>query len=232
MAEPLPALCLRIASVQVGMPRQFPADDSRRPWVSGIIKEPVQGKVDVGPTNLGGDGQADLVHHGGADKAVLLYPGEHFRHWQTEFPDVRWGSGTFGENFTTSGGLETDVCIGDVFAVNNCRLQVSQPRQPCWKLSRRWELPSLAVRVQQTRRTGWYFRVLQCGSVGPGDSMVLCDRPHRDWTVAAANDVMYGKPRNLERRAELAACEALSHAWRSVLVQRDEPRPERGEDHK
>jgi len=221
MTEDVFDLRLPVVSIQVGLPRQLPAEASGKPWTSGIIKRPVSQSIAVDWTNLAGDGQADLVHHGGADKAVLVYPAEHFRQWQSEFPEVAWDVGSFGENLTTTGGSEAQVCIGDVFELGTCRLQVSQPRQPCWKLSRRWGIASLAVRVQQTGRTGWYLRVVQRGRIEAGDVMSLRQRDYPEWTIAAANQVMYGKPRDEHRRRELAACEALSEAWRSALTRRD-----------
>ncbi|MGB7323725.1 MAG: MOSC domain-containing protein [Rubripirellula sp.] len=84
----------------------------------------------------------------------------------------------------------------DVFALGTCVLQVSQPRQPCWKLSRRWSLPKLAVQVQRTRRTGWYLRVIQEGAIVTGQAMRLIERPHSQWTIEAANEIMFAKPRS------------------------------------
>ncbi|TWT68415.1 MOSC domain-containing protein [Crateriforma conspicua] len=207
-----------IVSIHVGRPRAMDAgDDPGKPWTSGIIKDRVDGPIRVGRENLDGDGQADLVHHGGVDKAVLAYPAVHFPFWKQEFPDVHWGDGTFGENLTIAEADETKVCIGDVFEIGDCVLQVSQPRQPCWKLSRRWRLPKLAVRVQQTRRTGWYFRVLSTGTIRPGQSMHLTRRDYPDFTVAFANDVMFAKPRDAALDLRLAACDALSVSWKKTL---------------
>ena len=99
-------------------------------------------------------------------------------------------------------------------------VQISQPRQPCWKLSRRWELPKLAVRVQQTRRTGWYLRVLQEGTVFAQEAMRLIDRPHPEWTIAEANEVMFATVRNAQRDLALSKCSSLSSSWKKTLAMR------------
>lgn len=148
-----------------------------RPWTTGFFKEPVSSAVRLGLINLEGDGQADLVHHGGTDKAVLAYSAEHYPGWRQSMNNPSLPFGAFGENFTITGLTEADVCIGDIWQVGDeAVLEVSQPRQPCWKLARRWRIKSLALDVQQTGRTGWYFRVLTEGIVAAGMRLVLLFR--------------------------------------------------------
>jgi MOSC domain-containing protein YiiM len=208
---------IRIESVFVGRPQSFPSEGDSTPWTSAIVKQRVDGPVYVRTTNIDGDQQADLVHHGGLDKAICAYALQNYACWIPEFPSIDWQAGCFGENLTLSGVNESDVCIGDILKVGSCVLQVSQPRQPCWKLSRHWKLPKLAVRVQQTRRTGWYFRVLNEGLLESGQVMKVIDRTCPRWTIAAANDVMFAKPRNSENDQKLAACPLLSSSWRETL---------------
>src|SRR5690606_30313397 len=96
----------------------------------------------------------------------------------------------------------------------------SQPRQPCWKLDRRWQVGDLAKRVQESGRTGWYYRVLQCGTVEAPADCVLVERPHPDWTVARANRIMHQQREDHAAAAALAACAALSASWKSTLSAR------------
>lgn len=206
-----------IESVFVGRPQSFPSEGDSTPWTSAIVKQRVDGPVYVRTTNIDGDQQADLVHHGGLDKAICAYALQNYACWIPEFPSIDWQAGCFGENLTLSGVNESDVCIGDILKVGSCVLQVSQPRQPCWKLSRHWKLPKLAVRVQQTRRTGWYFRVLNEGLLESGQVMKLIERSNPRWTIASANDVMFAKPRNSVDDQDLAACQQLSSLWRETL---------------
>ncbi|WP_337176563.1 MOSC domain-containing protein [Paludisphaera sp.] len=213
-----------LASIQVGMPRERgtegAADPMDRPWYSGFVKEAVAGPIMLGATNLEGDGQADRVHHGGVDKAVLCYSAAHYPSWREDLGRPEMGFGGFGENFTIDGQDEADVCIGDVYRVGEAVAQVSQPRQPCWKLARRWRLKSLALTTQETGRTGWYFRVLTTGLVAAGDSVELVERPNPEWTIARANRIMHRDKADLEAAAALAAVAELSANWKATLGKR------------
>ncbi|AMV27536.1 6-N-hydroxylaminopurine resistance protein [Gemmata sp. SH-PL17] len=215
-----------LVSVQVGGPQTFgeegAADPADRPWTTGFIKAPVTGPVALRRTNLSGDGQADLVNHGGPDKAVCVYPEVHYAYWRADLNRDELPPGAFGENFTVGALAEPDVCIGDVWKVGAAVLQVSQPRQPCWKLARRWRVKDLALRVQQTGFTGWYFRVLQEGVVEAGLPLELVERPEPHWTVERANRVMHHLKSDYAQAAELAALPTLSASWKNTLRTRAE----------
>lgn len=191
-----------------------------KPWTTGTFKDPVIGPIWLGLTNLTGDGQADLKNHGGPDKAVNAYPYEHYAYWAVLLGQDPLPPAALGENFTTVGAIEADVCVGDVFDVGEARVQISQPRQPCWKQARRWREKDLAVQMERTGRTGWYFRVLREGVVEAGNPIRLLARPHPEWTVAAANAVMHDRQDDLAAAAMLAACPALSASWRLSLGKR------------
>jgi MOSC domain-containing protein YiiM len=214
----------QIVSIQVGLPKLLGVEGAANPmdcpWTTGFFKESVTGPVWLGQNNLVGDGQADLRHHGGPEKAVLAYAAEHYPSWQRilRCPDLKYGA--FGENFTVVGQTESAVCIGDVYEIGAARIQVSQPRQPCWKLSRRWRIKDLALQVQQTGRTGWYFRVLKEGYVESNLSLILVERPFSQWTIARANDIMHHQLNDRELAAELAACPLLAPNWRRALFNR------------
>ncbi|MCP9468359.1 MAG: MOSC domain-containing protein [Nitrospira sp.] len=217
-------LVVTLHSIQVGMPRTFGSVDATdrmdSPWTTGFFKEPVRGPVGVGLCNLEGDGQADLVNHGGSEKAINVYPLEHYNYWKCTLGLADLPYGAFGENFTTTGCLESDVCIGDIFTVGETVVQISQPRQPCWKLSRRWRIRDLALRVQETGRTGWYFRVLKKGTVEAGAPMVLIQRPCPQWTVHEANQVMHQCAQDVDAARRLLNCHFLSERWRETLRKR------------
>lgn len=214
-----------LTSIQVGKPRQFgqegAADPMDRPWITGVFKDPVSGPVFLGTTNLTGDEQADRVHHGGPDKAVMAYSADHYPIWEQELNHPSLPFGAFGENFTIHGLTEADVCIGDIWAVGrDVLVQVTQPRQPCWKLARRWRIKSLALQLQQTGRTGWYFRVLKEGWIEPQIPMILQERLFPKWSVSQANHVMHVDKDNLSQALELAAVPPLSDNWRATLTRR------------
>ena len=209
----------RVESIQIALPANLgdatSPDPMDRPWRSGFLKRPVAGPVTVTPTTIVGDGVADRHNHGGPDKAILAYAGDHYAGWRSLLgPDA--AAGGFGENLTLSGQSELDVCIGDLYAVGDggVTLEVSQPRQPCWKLGRRWRRADLPQRVIANGYTGWYFRVRSVGDIEPGATVRLLDRPFDGLTVAALNDMMYGR-----RPATGAAadCPALPPGWRDHL---------------
>ena len=212
-----------ILSLQVGLPGELSdteSNDSKKTWTTGFIKQPVDRSVWLGSLNLTGDGQADLVHHGGANKAVCVYSAEHYPFWHRELNRVDMQHGAFGENLTIAGLTEKDVCIGDIWAIGEALVQVSQPRHPCWKLARRWNIKDLALRVQQTGRTGWYFRVLREGLIASGMPITLAERPFAVWTVDRANHIMHHDKENFAEAACLAAIPLLSSNWQESLLRR------------
>ncbi|MBW7459428.1 MOSC domain-containing protein, partial [Paenibacillus sepulcri] len=156
---------------------------------TGIFKKPSSRPLYLAKTGLDGDGQADLINHGGEDKAVCVYSSVHYPYWASE-----WGkdaeAGAFGENFTVSRITEQSICIGDIVRAGEAVVQVSQPRQPCFKLGIKHGLPKLPLQVQQTGYSGFYFRVLQEGIVAAGDELVLASRHPAGVTIAEANRIM------------------------------------------
>jgi MOSC domain-containing protein YiiM len=155
-----------LVSVNVAEPSVIGTRRGRPVW-SAIGKRPVAAailRLDI--LNLEGDRQADLRVHGGPDKAVYAYPSEHLIPWNAEFGmEPPFGPGTFGESVTTAGWLEDEVRIGDVWAWGEARLQVTQPRSPCYKLAMVTGRPDLLKRLVESGRTGWYLRVLRPGRV-------------------------------------------------------------------
>jgi MOSC domain-containing protein YiiM len=214
----------QLLSVNVGAPRAMGTPDAPdpmdRPWTSAIFKSPVAGSVWAGVTNLACDGQADPKNHGGVHKAIHAYSADHVPAWCDELGVPAIENAAFGENFTVAGLTESNVCVGDIFTCGPTRLEVSQPRQPCWKLARKWRVRDLSARVHRTGRTGWYFRVLVEGAVEAGMALSLVDRPWPRWTLAAANELMAHRRDDRATAAELAAVPQLGPYWRSQFLAR------------
>ncbi len=210
-----------IVSIQVGLPQthgqEEAADPLDRPWTTGFFKSPVQGAVWLGATNLAGDGQADLSAHGGPDKAVLAYAEEHYPFWREELAQTDLPYGAFGENFTIAGTQESDVCLGDIYETDQALVQVSQPRQPCWKLSRRWRRKELTKQAWQNGRLGWYLRVLREGNVEAGDVFALRERPFPQWTIARLLEIRRAPSEHIDAVRELVSCPLLATSWREEL---------------
>jgi len=145
---------------------------------TAIYKHPVNGPVHIGTLGLAGDAQADRRVHGGPDKAVHLYPADHYARLAARFPDVAATLvvGSLGENLSVAGIDEGEVCVGDIYAFGSARLQISQPRSPCWKIDSRHGEEGIAVFIADQGLTGWYFRVLAEGSAQAGDKLSLIQR--------------------------------------------------------
>lgn len=214
-----------ILSLQVGLPqtRLSDMDDGQeRAWTSAIGKAPTSGRVALGRTHLAGDGQADLKHHGGTDKAACCYPAAHYAGWRAllDRSEAEFGHGAFGENFTLQEQTEDDACVGDVYAVGGAVVQISQPRMPCWKTGRLWDREALPGEMVARGQTGWYLRVLQEGEVGAGDRLTLRERPLPRWTVARVNQAMYVDKADAALARELGQLPLLAEAWRSPFRRR------------
>ncbi|SFE25469.1 MOSC domain-containing protein YiiM [Lentibacillus persicus] len=191
-----------------------------REWESGIFKNITVGPQWIGTEGFSTDEIADKKAHGGPEKAVFAYPSKHYRYWRDDVNIMEMGIGAMGENLSLENADESTVCIGDTYRLGDSIVQVSQPRRPCWKPARRFRVIDLALRIQNSGRTGWYFRVLQEGYAESGKEMELIERPYPEWTIAACNDVMYVKKRDLKLAEQLASCELLAPNWKKSLEKR------------
>ncbi|MET4808160.1 MOSC domain-containing protein [Limibacillus sp. MBR-115] len=211
----------KIRSVMVGKISPL----GRNRVASGIFKRQVGQPVRVTFSGLVGDHQGDTKHHGGPEKAVHHYAFEHYALWRTENPMLAphlTNAGAFGENISTEGLTEADVCIGDIFRLGTARVQVSQGRQPCWRLNERFQDSSMARLVQASGRTGWYYRVLEEGQVMVGDSIALIDRQAKNWPLIRILRVLYRNTLNKEYLSELAELDCLADSWRKLARRRIE----------
>lgn len=213
-----------VRSVQVGTVEDHGTKTADKPldrqMRTAYYKEPVEGEIRLDETGLVGDEHAS-ASHGGPDKAVCVYPHDHYGYWEETY-DLELEIPAFGENFTTVGLTETEVCIGDVYEVGDAVLQVTQPRGPCWKIARRWGIKDLPKHAQDVRFTGWHCRVLREGFVEAGQRLVLVDRPHPAWSVDRVTEVRFDMPDDRVQAGKLAALPELGSQWRAPLRKRAE----------
>ena len=185
---------------------------------SAIAKHPVHGPVGIGFRGLEGDSQADLLVHGGPDKAIHHYPRDHYGWWYDRLPDqpLLTRAGAFGENVSTLGLTEDAICLGDRWRLGSALIEVSQGRQPCWKQGHRLSDPSIVARIVATRKCGWYYRVLEQGSLAAGDRLELTGRPHPQWDVARMFGLLIGGDGRDDPAAlrALAGMDVLAAPWR------------------
>lgn len=210
---------MKLVSVNVGLPREVNWDG--RIIRTSIFKTPVAGRVQVRNINLIGDQQSDLTVHGGVDKAVYVYPSEHYAFWREELPNTDLSWGAFGENFTTQGALDDKaVHIGDRFRIGSAEFVVTQPRMPCYKLGIRFGRADMVKRFLHSGRNGFYFAVAKEGEVAAGDSIELMASDENGVTVADIVELYTAdaaKQDLLQRASQLAA---LPENWRAYFRKR------------
>jgi MOSC domain-containing protein YiiM len=211
-------LRMKLLSVNVGLPTEIPYRD--KTITTGIFKEPVRGRIMLRTLNLDGDGQADLVGHGGIYKAAYAYSVENYDYWKRELDRSDFAFGQFGENFTVEGMLEDEIRVGDVFRVGGALVEVTQPRVPCYKLGIKMGLPQFVKMFLASCRVGFYLRVLEEGEVGAGD---VFDRVRSDpegTTVREICHLLYFDPENLRGARKALRIPALSPGWRQSFEER------------
>ncbi len=209
---------MKVVSVNVGLPREVI-------WrgeavLTSIFKEPVAGRVRVETLNLVGDRQSDLTVHGGAEKAVYVYPSEHYAFWREELPgfDLPWGS--FGENLTVEGLAEDRVRIGDEIRIGSAAFVVTQPRMPCFKLGIRFGRMDMVKRLLKSGRTGFYLSVSQEGEAGAGDAIALTPSPASAITVADIVSLYAADAANQDLLRRASQLPELPESWRDYFRQR------------
>ena len=204
---------MTIDALLVGTPVPFRGDD-----YSAIAKTPVDGPVQIGWDGFAGNAVADLVHHGGWDKAIHLYPQDHYDWWRQRKPGqpLLDAPGAFGENIASRGMTETQICLGDRFSLGSAIVEVSHGRQPCWKLDHRFAARDVMATIVKTGHCGIYFRVIREGEAMAGTRMDLLDRPWPDWSIARVFRLLIGGGHKADSQAvrALADMPVLAEAWR------------------
>ncbi|KAI0596327.1 pyruvate kinase-like protein [Biscogniauxia sp. FL1348] len=190
---------------------------------TGIDKNLRDGRIPVSMLGLEGD-EHDLTFHGGRDKAIHGYCSSHYSKWRDEFPEAatRFKPGGFGENFVTAQMNERNVCIGDIMSVGSdgLLLQVSLPRQPCFKLNHRFQLKNFAPNTYRLSRTGWYYRVLRAGSVQAGDEIRLVERKWPKWTIERVQEYLHRTQNDAAMNEELAHIADMGDESRKAFERR------------
>ncbi len=211
-------------SIQIGTPQVYgfeeAIDPHDKPWKTGFFKTPVEGPVFASTTNLAGDGQAALKNHGGIDTPVRASSADHYPKWRDALRLPEMSFGAFGENLTIAGLSEESVCIGDIFRIGTATFEASQPRQPCWKLARRWRMHELTGLVVRNGRSGWYLRVQEEGWIEARMPVALIERPNPAWPIARANEILHHRKTDLPLTLALAEVPGLAESWVEELRER------------
>ena len=204
---------MKLLSINVSKPK--PIQYGGKTIHTGIFKTPVSGTVMLRKKNIDGDGQGDLRVHGGTYKAIYGYPIEHYAYWQQELQRDDLTYGQFGENLTVEGILEEAAHIGDVFQIGaTVKLQITQPRVPCFKLAYKMGLPEFPKQFLQSRRVGFYFRVLEEGEITPGDAITRIEIASESMSVTEIVNLRYFDTENQKKIARARKLPALSPSWK------------------
>jgi len=203
---------MRVISVNVGLPQEFAWKGME--VSTAIFKYPVANPVAINQMNLSGDKQADLTVHGGFHKAVYAYPLEHYSYWRSELPGFDLSYGNFGENLTTEGLSEEAVCIGDRIRFGTAMLVVTQPRMPCYKLALRFDRDDMIKRFLKSRKSGFYFAVVEPGIVAPGSEIKIVSRHPQRVSIADILMLYLGHERNVELAQRVQLLDALPESWK------------------
>ena len=207
---------MKLIAISVGLPREVLWKGET--VTTSIFKSPVDGSVALRRHNVEGDQQTDLSVHGGPTKAVYVYPSEHYEFWKRELPDAELPWGSFGENLTIAGLDEDNVCVGDEFRVGTARVVVTEPRMPCVKLAIRFDRPDMLKRFLKSQRTGFYFGVVEEGSLQADDELEPLSR-HPDRLAVADVTRLYTTERsNVDLLRRAIAVSALPESWSSFFA--------------
>jgi MOSC domain-containing protein YiiM len=177
----------------------------------------------LGPLGFDNDEQADLKNHGGTDKALNFYPYENYDWWSRV---LRAGNerlsttSAFGENVTTQGMLETEMCVGDRLAIGETLVEISQGRVPCWKLNHLFGDADIVKQMIETARCGFYARVVEGGLVRATDGVHLVDRPYPAWTIDRTFRLLFHKAKDADALKLLVQLEPLAKSWREKALTR------------
>lgn len=165
---------------------------------TGIFKKPVTHPIILGKFDVEGDAVIDRRYHGGEFKACYLYSADHYEFWKNKYPDLEWEYGMFGENITVEGLNEEEIQIGDIFYLGDCRVRVTQPRQPCFKLGLRFGSQTIVKAFSQALFPGVYVSVIEEGAVKIGDNFSLSERLHDTIGLLDVYELIYTKTPNQE----------------------------------
>jgi len=209
---------MKLISINVGLPREIVVGG--RSVRTSIWKYPVHGRIRVSTLNLDGDQQSDLSVHGGIDKAVYLYPSEHYSYWRTQFADFDLPWGAFGENFTSEGILEDGVTIGDRLRVGSAEFMVTQPRMPCFKLGIRFDRRDMVKRFLQSKRSGFYLSVIREGEVEKGDAIEFTQKQKPGLTIMDIVNLYTIDSENQELLRRATELPALPQSWKDYFRKR------------
>ena len=210
---------IKLVSLNITLPEKISLNDGGRKVITGFFKKPINEKIFLDELGFRGDGVGNTRIHGGKDLAICAYFVDHFPHWKAEL-NREMKPGAFGENLSLAGINETQINIGDIFRLGEAEIEVSQPRQPCHKLNKVFDLQAMACKLQTTGYTGCYFRVKKTGWVKPGSVFEKIKEGLGKISIETVNVLMFKEKKNLDLLRKVASLQALSIKLREKFQKR------------
>lgn len=211
----------QVKSINIGKIETLSFDN--KTFETAMRKKAINQRVWLSKTGFIEDEQA-YKDHGGTEKALCLYPYDHFEYWQDLLGHLKQDA-LFGENLSTLGLTEDNTYAGDICVLGEAVIQVTEPRQPCYKLAAKYGVTDMVARMQRSGYTGWMYRVIKEGWVSPGDNLQLYQQDARRISIAYINEVKFNKKATVEQINSILAVEALSATLRESLLKRKDKQP-------
>ncbi|WP_313427844.1 MOSC domain-containing protein [Siminovitchia terrae] len=208
---------IELKNFSIGLPKNVTYGKDKV-MVSGICKQTID-EAFLAKDGFNGDGVADLRYHGGPDRAVCIYPYEHYSLWEQEF-STKLPPSTFGENLTVQNMLENDVYIGNIYRIGDAVIQVTQGRIPCSTITKRVGIPLLLKRMIETGFTGYLCRVLEEGIVRKNSSITLLESHPKQVSILYANDIYFRHPKDVGGMKKILEVDELAVEWHELLTKR------------
>ncbi|NHC38929.1 MOSC domain-containing protein [Bacillus sp. MM2020_1] len=204
----------KIINLAVGKPKEFNWNNKKE--LSAIGKSSVQA-VELKKSGIVGDDVANHMFHGGPDRAVCLYPFEHYTYWEEIF-QKKLILPAFGENITATGMMEEQVCIGDIYKIGDTILQVTQGRVPCVTISKFNQENQLLKKVVETTLTGYFFRVLEEGTIMFDSEITLMEKHSKEISISFATQILFHQKQDKASIERILTVDALAEDWRNRFL--------------
>jgi len=182
---------MKVIATNIGTPRTFTWNGAEER--TGIFKYPTTKGLFLTKNDVKGDTVIDRVHHGGINKACYLFSADYYPYWKERYPEHEWDWGMFGENLTVSGMDEAQIRVGNIYKIGDATVQVSQPREPCYKLGIRFGTQEILKQFIKHNHPGTYVKILKEGKVVTGDVLEVQKKSTNSLTVQQFYELMFQK---------------------------------------
>lgn len=209
---------MKVLSVNIGKSKSVTIG-GRKVW-TGIYKKSISDSALVNIDGIIGDEQVDKRVHGGLWKAVYVYPFENYAVWQKHFPNLELEYGSFGENITSQGLLENEICVGDILQIGTCRFAVTEPRIPCFKLNKRLNEAKAAKFMVASLLSGFYLSIIDEGEISVGNKIIIEQKGFGEIPISELNKFLLHKKMSSSHLTKILKIETVSPKIKLKILNR------------